>query len=661
MSVPVLVFERPSVLQLLGVWGAARRAARVYVLDPAFAADRLLGGRLGPRGLLVRLGLSNPDRSLRRFRRVLAWINRRAELRETPMEALAVHFYRLNQAGPAQVDALGPAIVEGPLAGALSRLVGPDPALGRYLKAFLAMAEPRWRIFAYVARDLVAAHAGSVVVPEAPLDERWDDPALGDLRRSVPRGVERLNRVRYAGRMLLARLTLLLVPVALVLAHARHGVRRRPDGPYDVVMPVAWGVYREGEAPVRAGVKRFIDDTYLYGDGLPPGRIVHLFGDWVLAPGNEETFRAAMDERGLPYADRRRFAVTLPLLRLAARAELRSIVLALRPLGRDRVALMLLAALAKAVYHHLRAELEMGNLDYRVAFVRHDYNPGHIIHTIVAHRHGRRVAGSAHAAALCEAPQLAWVHLDKYFAQCELYSRTYGAYWDDVALERSGRESLDPLLTRSEEDVGATRARVRELYGDRRYVVLIMFPSTTTRACLASQWHQMHEGLRRLGALDLDAHIFLRFRRTAFLDHLYGRPIVEIARTDPRMILDHTNFSTLELQSMSDLVVAANASFGINEAVLAGKRVFTFGYTGKEHFYFPPEVYGRDLVLSTADDLVRVVAAVATGFDGVDCRWDLLRRDADYHADGRNCDRIRQGVLELCRSVGPGRVPVATA
>ena len=51
-----------------------------------------------------------------------------------------------------------------------------------------------------------------------------------------------------------------------------------------------------------------------------------------------------------------------------------------------------------------------------------------------------------------------------------------------------------------------------------------------------------------------------------------------------------------------------------------------------------------------ADDLVRAVAGVASGFDGVDCRWDLLRQDSDYYADGRNCDRIRKGVLELCRA-----------
>ena len=310
----------------------------------------------------------------------------------------------------------------------------------------------------------------------------------------------------------------------------------------------------------------------------------------------------------------------------------------------------MLSALSKGVYHYLRVVLEMGNIDYQVAFVRNDYNPGHVIHTLVAHRHGRKVAGAAHAASLFDAPQLAYVHLDRYFAQCEIYSRTYGTYWDDVGLVRSGRESLDTLWTQSNQDVDAIRARVRELYGDRRFFVLLMFPSMDSKMCLAPQWREMHEGVRRLAELELDAHIFLRFRQATFGEHPHGVPIVQTAERDPRMILDHTNFSTLELQSASDLVVTANASFGINEAALAGKRIFTFGYTLKEDLYFPPDIYGSDFVLKTADDLVRAVAGVASGFDGVDCRWDLLRQDSDYYADGRNCDRIRKGVLELCRA-----------
>ena len=48
MSGGALVFECYSVWQLLGVWRIARRVRRVYVLDPAYAVDQVLGGGWDP-------------------------------------------------------------------------------------------------------------------------------------------------------------------------------------------------------------------------------------------------------------------------------------------------------------------------------------------------------------------------------------------------------------------------------------------------------------------------------------------------------------------------------------------------------------------------------------------------------------------------------------
>ena len=314
MSGGALVFECYSVWQLLGVWRIARRVRRVYVLDPAYAVDQVLGGRLGSHALLERLGLYNTERSRRLFLWVLSWLNPEVETLESPMELLASHVYRLNQEGPPRIDRVSPGLFEHSLIWTLREIVGDDPVLVRYLQGFLALVEPRWRLFAFVARDLVQSDATVTVVPEGPLDDQWDDPALDGVRRAVPPRVDRINRIRYVVRLLAARLVLWLMPIGLFLTHARHGVRRRPDGPYEVVMPVVWGVYPVNESLVRFGVKRSIDDLYLYGAKLTPGRILHLFGDIGLAAENEETFRQAMVERGLPFRDRRRFSLKSQIL-----------------------------------------------------------------------------------------------------------------------------------------------------------------------------------------------------------------------------------------------------------------------------------------------------------------------------------------------------------
>ena len=96
--------------------------------------------------------------------------------------------------------------------------------------------------------------------------------------------------------------------------------------------------------------------------------------------------------------------------------------------------------------------------------------------------------------------------------------------------------------------------------------------------------------------------------------------------------------------SASDLLVAANASFGINEALVAGIPVFTFGYTMKEHLYFPD--YGNEFIMSEAEDVLRTLRGLETGFKGFDCDWGRLRKDADYFHDGKNTERLRRVVFE---------------
>ena len=94
----------------------------------------------------------------------------------------------------------------------------------------------------------------------------------------------------------------------------------------------------------------------------------------------------------------------------------------------------------------------------------------------------------------------------------------------------------------------------------------------------------------------------------------------------------HENFNTHELISASDLIITANASFAINEALVVGIPVFTFGYTMKEHLYFPD--YGHDFILSETEDVLKTLHGLETNFSGFDCDRDRLRRDADYIHDG---------------------------
>ena len=650
MTPKVLFFEAPTALQVLCLWRHLRRAQRVWLQDPTFAPERFLGGRLRQEAFSRRFGFWRGDSARRGALWLMRRLNPQLDIREFPAERLLPPFYRLNHDCLPEVDRLVPRVADHPMVQLLSRIVGDDPALLRYYQAYLASIVPRWRLFLHQAQDLLSEGDELIVVPESPIEDMWHEPNAAAIAAAVPRSIDRLNRVRYAGRVIAARLGLALTSLGYVLTSLRNGIGRPAVLAHDVVMSVVWGVFGDGNRTLR-GVKRFHDDMYLYGGRFQPGHIVHLFGDWPLPAEAEERFQTVMRQRGLVYADRRRFRLTGGFLRLAARTQWLALRALLPPRRWSRLDFTLTWATFKGIYHHLRAELEMENLNYRVAYVRNDYNPGHVLHTLAARRRGRRVVGAAHDATSYDAPQLAYVTFDRYLSASEMFARTFAPYWDNVNLARTGRESVDWLF----EKLGtadATRARIAALYGNRVYVVTIMFPGPLARTVTRQQWREMHEGLRLLRSVELDCHIFLRFRQLQHLEHPHVAPIREIARADPRIIIDHENFTTPELQSVSDVVLTASASFAISEVLLAGKPVFTFGYSLKEDLCFPADRYGRDFVLRRADDIPRVLSRLPIGFAGLDCRWDALLGEADYHRDGRNCERIRQILTELCESVG---------
>jgi hypothetical protein len=85
--------------------------------------------------------------------------------------------------------------------------------------------------------------------------------------------------------------------------------------------------------------------------------------------------------------------------------------------------------------------------------------------------------------------------------------------------------------------------------------------------------------------------------------------------------------------------------------------VFTFEFIVAGRYYFAD--YGRDFVLRTAEDVVRVVRAVGSGFEEFDCDWVALRRDLNAHADGGNCVRLQAVVEEAAGLKREGRLAAA--
>lgn len=436
------------------------------------------------------------------------------------------------------------------------------------------------------------------------------------------------------------------LPSLLFLSHLRNGFIKKNKSKCKVAMPVAWGIFKESKAKIVADVRRFHDDMYLYGKEFSAGDILHIFHEkhikWTTGP-DQESWKEAMIEKGIPYVEQRCFGINMDLFRLTVCTSWEILKNSLSFFRPGPLFSEMWEATAKGLYHYLKKSYEMANTEYEVELANDDYNPGHIIRTIVASQHGRRRVGVSHAALPHHSPQMCFVHYDKYTVSCDLYTKAFSPFWDSVRLEKIGRESIDSVVAEARRRT-KNRDRIESIYGIRKWAVTILLPGISN-VCLVEQWDQMYHALVEFQNYDLDCHVFLRFRKlNQARERDYMSRFIALPENDPRIILDHENFSTHELMSASDLLIAANASFGINEALVAGIPVFTFGYTMKEHLYFPD--YGSEFILCEAEDVLRTLRGLEAGFKGFDCDWGRLRKDADYFHDGKNTERLRQAVFQ---------------
>ena len=178
-----------------------------------------------------------------------------------------------------------------------------------------------------------------------------------------------------------------------------------------------------------------------------------------------------------------------------------------------------------------------------------------------------------------------------------------------------------------------------------------MFPGNV-EICFPEQWDKIYQALSRFSEIELDCHVFFRFRN---MESVERYPIIKkisaLSDKDPRIHVEQQEFNTHQVMVVSDLVITGASSFGINEAAVIGIPVYTFCYTRAEPLYFSE--YGSDFVLQEASDVLKVLNGLKTDFQGFDCNWERLRKDADYHQDGENslrlCDVVYESTLDQTR------------
>ena len=442
-------------------------------------------------------------------------------------------------------------------------------------------------------------------------------------------------------------------PVFYLCLRGVRGIRfysRKSLKEFIVSIPVVWGVYSEGDN-IRGGVKKQIDDSYLYGSQLSSGDILHVFGKWKFTGKEELNFKTTMQDRGYPYISLKDFKLTPKLLLLIVRLQLKSFVCFIYALAGFKISremVLMSKSLIKAIFYYFDKHLELENINCRAELVKDDYNPGHVIRSIVLRSYDVVSVGVQHTASPYDAPQLAYVDLDYYSVFGQFYVDLFAHSWGQLKLIKSGREIIDPVYHLAKNTIlqKTLENKYFDLYGTSQFRVVLLIPGPNV-INRTKMWKEMYNGLAKVAKMDMDFHVILRLRKLSYSkDYEYIQKIVDLTESDSRFISEQSGFTTQELMSISDLVITPNSSFGINEALVLGKPVFTFDLTGAAQLYFSN--YGSDFVMESANDFVVVFSGLNNNFCDLNCEWGRLAKDLNYEPKGKNCEKLGEAI---CKAV----------
>lgn len=610
------LFGSPSVWQAIVLAKRLRRTSTVYVLEET-----------------VRAPLEFRQARRRLFERWLRWLNPACDIRGVPAELSWRQLWTLNAESLQDLDA-AEGILKGSAAFRMGLAVLQEGHVLNYYQMCLAHRLPRRRLLFHIGQALSSQHPGLQVVPDGCYRGELVLETAGVLLCAV-------NRLRRVLRRAVNLACLAMLPAGSVVLWLRRFAWAVARPRYDVKIPVVHGF---GPDSRFGGLRRLQDDGELYGEALRPGQAVHVFDHWMFPAEVRRAFQRAMDARNIPWVEADAFRMDLRLLRRLLRYQ----AVVLKRLLTDPALWAedndLLEATVQLLRDCLHQERERANLDYRVEVIRNDYNPSHVVATVMAHRHRGRTVGVQHAAAPWDLPQLAYVHLDHYVVFGELFVRSFGRHWTSLNLEKAGRHNIDWIVELSHDPakIQAIAARVEARYGPRRPRILLLLPSTGAWVSRA-QWDQLYHGLSRLGETGFGGLVILRCRSARDLGDRCLARFTALAARDPRIVIESSTLTTHELMVVSDAVIGSSGSFALCEAVQANVKVFSFEFLGTGRRYYGD--YGTEIVLETAEDLLRLFERLGRGDTQFDCDWDRLRRDCSYHADGENSRRIQQVVL----------------
>ncbi len=466
----------------------------------------------------------------------------------------------------------------------------------------------------------------------------------------IPTKIHFINKIKRFFFAIIICTGLVIAPIIYLLRKIGKVGRIKERVCADIAMPVIYGIDNFKKYPTFCW-----SDDFLYNESIIPGNIVHIWDFWKLRDEKTQETKGIMQKKGMKYTSRINWKVNYVIIGRLIKDQLKFLLIVKHFVKYLYIDTELLFG-TLIVYHQIIDQLvEFENVDYKVYFRRDDYAIRHIINTIMCNKVGRQVVGTNHVASSFDVPPTAFIYFHNYIIYGKIYEELMSKFWKGQALQKTGREFLDPLafIMKNPKIRLDINRNFEKSSCKRKNSILIIFPGASSDITLISRWDEMFKGLSMLSKTPIDVNIILRFRFPSLkvpvdtmkvLDQFYT-----LAENDDRFIIESHKFSTSELMAISDLIIAHSASFAVNEALVTDAKVFTFDFMGTAPYYF--DKYGDDFILTTSEDLNRVIQAVGTDYLGFDVKWDELKKDANYYTDGNNLDRIRDVLLKSVNEI----------
>jgi len=477
------------------------------------------------------------------------------------------------------------------------------------------------------------------------------DLSYEKFRNFIPFFVIKINNIMHLFKKFIHTMIFIFFPILYLIREIiKKGItlKKNIKQKHDILIKIVWGFSEDG---YKLGLKFNADDGFLYNPSLGLTDLFFVYDRNKYGPKVRENSKKVMQKRGFSYIDKKEYKVNILFIFKIIQIQILIILNPLRFISFFKIHYLFIYISWRIIYDIMNKLLEMEYIDYKVEFCRNDANSDHIVQNILSTKKGKRSVMTHHTGSPYEMPQLAYIYCDRYLIHGELYKKLFYPYWEGIKIERTGRLNLDWVAKffMSNENKNDLKKRYKNLYPQKKYTVLIFFPSVSNLV-LESQWDEMLKALSEFKEYNIDANVFLRFRNL-HIDEINSKieKFRELTKRDSRIIIDHTNFTSYELINLCDLFIACNASFGINEAIITGTKIFTFDYTGFAKYWFAE--YGKDFVLNKKQDVLRVFKGLENNFEGFDCKWDLLKKDLNYYYDGKNLERIQKIVVETIKEI----------